>query len=128
MAFYFGSERRSDWISCLVIIAVRPIPGAPVRDSGVMLVQCLSIQCNAFFWGLLDLHQQHIMVPKNPTINWMQRTDSNRRPPGYEPGKLPLLTLCKDWERGWESNPRLGDYEPPLLPLHHPAILVGCIN
>ena len=24
-------------------------------------------------------------------FNWSRETDSNRRPPGYEPGKLPLL-------------------------------------
>lgn len=27
-------------------------------------------------------------------VFWLQRVDSNHRSPGYEPGQIPLLTLC----------------------------------
>lgn len=37
---------------------------------------------------------------------WVQRVDSNHRPLGYEPSKLPLLTLCNMWRREWDLNPR----------------------
>lgn len=75
-----------------------------------------------FLQALCLLHQSHsrrgqfMHIDSSPWCisDWVQRRDSNPRPPGYEPGALPTAPLCNENHVGPGVSPELPSFRPRL--------------